>query len=132
MLTEVSLLAACLVGLLGGVHCVGMCGGIVGALSLGIPERQRRGAARWRFLLSYNLGRLISYTLAGALLGGALAGAIGGLSLWYALSLDNWKRPASLSAVGIGFGFGIVFSCLGMVLVCCCLIFVFLFGWLVG
>ena len=70
MLTEVSLLAACLVGLLGGVHCVGMCGGIVGALSLGIPERQRRGTARWRFLLSYNLGRLISYTLAGALLGG--------------------------------------------------------------
>jgi hypothetical protein len=70
MLTEVSLLAACLVGLLGGVHCVGMCGGIVGALSLGIPERQRRGMARWHFLLSYNLGRLISYTLAGALLGG--------------------------------------------------------------
>ncbi len=70
MLTEVSLLAAFLVGLLGGVHCVGMCGGIVGALSLGIPERQRRGVARWYFLLSYNCGRLISYALAGALLGG--------------------------------------------------------------
>lgn len=70
MLTEVSLLTAFLVGLLGAVHCVGMCGGIVGALSLGIPERQRRGVARWYFLLSYNLGRLVSYTFAGALLGG--------------------------------------------------------------
>jgi sulfite exporter TauE/SafE len=28
-------LALFLVGLLGGTHCVGMCGGIVGALSLG-------------------------------------------------------------------------------------------------
>jgi sulfite exporter TauE/SafE len=70
MLTEVSFFAAFLVGLLGGVHCVGMCGGIVGALSLGVPERQRRGMVRWYFLLCYNLGRLISYTLAGALLGG--------------------------------------------------------------
>ncbi len=42
------------------------------------------------------------------LFGGALAGGIGGLSLWYGLSLDNWKRPVSRSAVGFGFGFGIV------------------------
>ena len=78
---EAPISVARIVGLLGGVHCVGMCGGIVGALSLGIPERQRRGAARWRFLLSYNLGRLISYTLAGALLGGIgwLASNWGGL-----------------------------------------------------
>jgi hypothetical protein len=41
-------------------------------------------------------------------IGGALAGAIGGLSLWFALSLDDWKRPTSRSAVGFGFGFGIV------------------------
>ena len=32
-------LALFLVGLLGGTHCVGMCGGIVGALSLGAPAR---------------------------------------------------------------------------------------------
>ena len=70
MISEVSLLAAFLVGLLGGVHCVGMCGGIVGALSLGLPERQRTGSARWRYLLAYNAARVSSYTLAGALLGG--------------------------------------------------------------
>jgi len=65
---DVSLLSAFIVGLLGGVHCVGMCGGIVTALSLGLPEGQR--AARWRYLLAYNLARVSSYTIAGALFGG--------------------------------------------------------------
>ena len=70
MLTEVSLLSAFLVGLLGGVHCVGMCGGIVGVLSMGVPQQQRSAAARWKYLLAYNIARITSYTLAGALLGG--------------------------------------------------------------
>ena len=70
MLTEVSLLSAFLVGLLGGVHCVGMCGGIVGALSLGLSDSERTSGARWKYLLAYNLARIISYTLAGVLLGG--------------------------------------------------------------
>jgi sulfite exporter TauE/SafE len=65
---DVSLLSAFVVGLLGGVHCVGMCGGIITALSLGLPESQR--ATRWRYLLAYNLARVSSYTVAGALFGG--------------------------------------------------------------
>ncbi len=68
MLTDVSLLSAFLVGLLGGVHCVGMCGGIVTALSLGLPADDR--ATRWRYQLFYNAGRIASYSLAGALFGG--------------------------------------------------------------
>lgn len=62
-------LALFLVGLLGGTHCVGMCGGIVGALSLGAP-------ARWSMHLAYNAGRILSYAAAGA-----LAGALGAASL---------------------------------------------------
>jgi hypothetical protein len=65
-----SLLGAFLVGLLGGVHCVGMCGGIVGALTLGLPESRRGGAGAVPFQLAYNIGRIASYTLAGALVGG--------------------------------------------------------------
>jgi len=68
MLMESGYLSAFLVGLLGGVHCVGMCGGIVAALSLGLPEQA--GRKSWPLLLSYNVGRLSSYTLAGALMGG--------------------------------------------------------------
>ena len=51
-----------LIGLLGGTHCVGMCGGIVGALSMG---GGRRGALQW----AYNAGRIASYASAGALAG---------------------------------------------------------------
>ncbi len=81
MLTDVTLLAALLVGFFGGVHCVGMCGGIVGALTLGLPaQAQGRSVAVWPFLLAYNAGRLVSYTVAGALAGGA-----GGLLLRFAL-----------------------------------------------
>lgn len=76
MLTESSLLTAFLVGLLGGVHCVGMCGGIVGALSFGLPVERRSPAHVWPYLLVYNLARITSYTLAGVLLGGISALAL--------------------------------------------------------
>jgi sulfite exporter TauE/SafE len=52
-------------GLLGAGHCLGMCGGLVGALSLS-ASRQPGG---WRFHLLYNFGRVASYTLIGALVG---------------------------------------------------------------
>ncbi|MEJ2059431.1 MAG: sulfite exporter TauE/SafE family protein [Gammaproteobacteria bacterium] len=64
-------LAAFIVGLLGGVHCVGMCGGIVGALTFGLPEPVRsRPRGLFPYLLAYNLARILSYTLAGTLMGG--------------------------------------------------------------
>ena len=61
---SVDLISAFVVGLLGGVHCVGMCGGVVSALSLGM-----NGDRHLPILLAYNLGRISSYTLAGALMG---------------------------------------------------------------
>jgi sulfite exporter TauE/SafE len=70
MLIEINYFAAFLVALLGGVHCVGMCGGIVGALGLGFSTRSRRRGTPWPFLFAYNAGRLLSYTMAGALAGG--------------------------------------------------------------
>lgn len=76
MSAEISYLSAFLVGLLGGVHCVGMCGGIVGALSYSLPEPVRgRFLPLLPYLLGYNGGRLFSYTL-----GGALAGGVGALA----------------------------------------------------
>lgn len=61
------LLSALILGLLGGGHCLGMCGGLMGALTLATaPERR---AQRLRLLLAYNAGRILSYTLAGLLLG---------------------------------------------------------------
>jgi sulfite exporter TauE/SafE len=69
MSVDVSYIAAFLVGLMGGVHCVGMCGGIVSALTFGVQQPLPR-ARLLRFLLGYNAGRILSYTIAGILLGG--------------------------------------------------------------
>jgi sulfite exporter TauE/SafE len=64
-MTEFSIIAVFFAGLLGGVHCLGMCGSIVGILTAQLPK----DGARWPFHLAYNSGRIASYTLAGALVG---------------------------------------------------------------
>ncbi|MCW8934851.1 MAG: sulfite exporter TauE/SafE family protein [Gammaproteobacteria bacterium] len=67
---EFTYITAFTVGLMGGVHCVGMCGGIVGALSFASKEDANpRFLALFSLLLAYNFGRLLSYTLAGGLMG---------------------------------------------------------------
>jgi len=73
---ETSYIAAFLVGLLGGVHCISMCGGIVGALCFGLDDgltknktAQQNFKKTFPFLLLYNAGRISSYTLAGTLMG---------------------------------------------------------------
>lgn len=70
---ELSLISALLVGLLGAGHCVGMCGGIVSAVSLSLPGQR----PKIHYLLAYNGGRITSYTLAGV-----LAGLIGASSFF--------------------------------------------------
>ena len=61
------LISALILGLLGGGHCLGMCGGLMGALTLAIPPEQR--GRRLQLLLAYNLGRILSYATAGLLFG---------------------------------------------------------------
>ncbi|MBF0260657.1 MAG: sulfite exporter TauE/SafE family protein [Magnetococcales bacterium] len=63
-----SLLIPLLLALSSLLHCLGMCGGIVGAMSYHLSASfgsQNRPV--WPFLVAANLGRLTSYTLAGAL-----------------------------------------------------------------
>jgi sulfite exporter TauE/SafE len=97
-MSGLQLLPVFLVGLAGSVHCVGMCGGIVGALSaasrpkprprpviaiaLAQPTATAPAAAqpvaladRLARVLAYNGGRIGSYMLAGALAGGVAGGA---------------------------------------------------------
>ncbi|MEK7666447.1 MAG: sulfite exporter TauE/SafE family protein, partial [Pseudomonadota bacterium] len=78
MTTDVTLLSAFLVGLLGSTHCLGMCGGIVSALTFGLRDDLRRSP--WTlgpYLLAYNAGRISSYVVAGAIAGAVGAGAFG-------------------------------------------------------
>ena len=74
----ISLFAAFVAGAAGSVHCVAMCGGLSGALGM----RARRSGATWgqafAHALTYQVGRISSYCVAGALVGsfgGLLQGA---------------------------------------------------------
>lgn len=70
MTPSLLVLSAFLVGFLGSVHCIGMCGGIVGTLTLGVPSAVRASPARmFPYFLTYNAGRIASYAVAGALVG---------------------------------------------------------------
>ncbi|WP_022956854.1 sulfite exporter TauE/SafE family protein [Perlucidibaca piscinae] len=66
------LLSAALMGLLGGTHCIGMCGGLSSAFTYALPESERRGMRLLGWQLLYNSGRLLTYTLLGLLAGSLL------------------------------------------------------------
>jgi sulfite exporter TauE/SafE len=79
MSATIELGAALVMGLMGTVHCVGMCGGIASVLSAGPQDSCRSPSATASGAIATNLGRLGTYALLGALagaLGGAFRGAI--------------------------------------------------------
>jgi sulfite exporter TauE/SafE len=71
MIITITLLSAAMVtGLFGSIHCIGMCGGVVGVLTLGLsPPMKQSFLNLLPYLLTYNLGRISSYMLAGGLVG---------------------------------------------------------------
>lgn len=98
-------------GLVSSAHCIGMCGGIMGALTMAIPADAK--AKRGMILVAYNMGRITSYTFMGllagffaeqiALLGGAIIlRVIAGLLL-IAMGLylaDWWRGLTKLETLG--------------------------------
>lgn len=104
------LLPVFVVGLAGSIHCAGMCGGIVTAMSTTAKPRVPASAvipitsALARVLprvLSYNAGRIGSYMMAGALAGGLAGGArnmaaVAGVQLSF-----YWLANAMLVALGL-------------------------------
>jgi sulfite exporter TauE/SafE len=118
-MSGVSLVPVFVVGLLGSVHCVGMCGGIVGALStlprqaavrapagvvpaFPVPVRTvTRAPASALNVAAYNAGRIGSYMAAGALAGG-LAGSARSLAALPALQAGAyWLTNLMLVALGL-------------------------------
>ena len=58
-----SLLIPLLLALSSLLHCLGMCGGIVGAMTFHLSTNTKKKI--WPFLLAANIGRLVSYSMAG-------------------------------------------------------------------
>ncbi|MFD2271601.1 sulfite exporter TauE/SafE family protein [Undibacterium arcticum] len=132
-MTGLSLLPIFMIGLLGSVHCVGMCGGIVGAISVAAVPASKfpvavivAGAGTTTAasaldgtlrVASYNVGRIGSYAIAGAMAGGIASGArtLAGVSVmqvggyWLAnlmlvalglYLMGAWRGLAQLEAAG--------------------------------
>jgi sulfite exporter TauE/SafE len=65
-----SYLVAFVMGLFSALHCLGMCGSIIGTLTLSLRKEIRENKALLvLFVFSYNFGRITSYTLAGFMAG---------------------------------------------------------------
>ena len=79
----ISYLAAFMLGFWGSLHCVGMCGGIVGVLNSSLVNN---GSNNWVFWFAYNFGRIFSYSIAGG-----IAGFIGS-SLFTLMTPDHAHR----------------------------------------
>ena len=67
MLTQSAYFIAFVFGFLGSTHCVPMCGGIVGMLSQQTNNASQQSITK---SLSYNAGRILSYSFIGLLAGG--------------------------------------------------------------
>jgi hypothetical protein len=97
------ILAAWLTGLAGGGgHCIGMCGGILGALGVG----QGKG---WRGVLlttTAHFGRITSYSIAGALAGLLGAGLIIGVFGENGIVILRIFAAALIFAIGLQLVFG--------------------------
>ncbi len=60
------MIIAFVVGLLSTIHCIGMCGGLVGAMTMSLaPEIREKPSTLAIYTFAYNSGRIMSYTLAG-------------------------------------------------------------------
>ncbi len=99
---EVGYLGAFLMGLFGALHCVGMCGSIMGVLTFSLPMEIRGNPVQLMGYLSYySLGRIISYALAGGLAGGFGAGLLLTISPQYGHTILLLVATLLMIAVGL-------------------------------
>jgi sulfite exporter TauE/SafE len=98
----VSFTSAFLLGLFSTVHCIGMCGGIIGALSLSLPVEIRNHKPRlFIFVTTYNIGRLLSYTLAGLISGAVGTGVLASTGFDQGHAILRYIGVAMMVAIGI-------------------------------
>jgi len=72
------------IGLLGSLHCIGMCGPI----ALAIPIGGKVGMSRWTNIIAYNIGRATTYSLLGAMMG----------IVGHSFSLFGWQQIISVAS----------------------------------
>ncbi len=82
----IALFAAFVLGAMGSFHCVGMCG----PLALSLPFANNSFSSLFTGSLLYNVGRITTYGLLGALIGGiGLTAATFGVQQWLSILLGS-------------------------------------------
>ena len=88
--SETGCVSAFVMGLVTGLHCIGMCGGMYRRPSTG------RAGALWPGHVAYALGKTLSYTAVGAVCGGlgAAASLVAGTGGWSgSFRVLRWSSP---------------------------------------
>lgn len=98
--SELTFFTAFLVGLLGSTHCIGMCGGIVGALDMGLKNPNRSDSSIFGYHIAYNSGRILSYIVIG-MLAGYLGGGIASFGLLPGIPVSRLVTAAFMIALGL-------------------------------
>jgi len=97
-----SFFAAFAMGLFSSLHCIGMCGSIIGSLTLSLkPEIRNNKRKLLPYVFNYNIGRITSYTIAGLLVGFLQAIII------LPFGLDHGHRILQLISAAIMIGAGL-------------------------
>lgn len=84
-------------GLVSTLHCWGMCGPIISAYSLGLPQN----TGKVSFILLFNFGRIFSYVLAGVLCGLIGAGFAGAIQEYHGQTILSVLAAIILLAIGL-------------------------------
>lgn len=96
------MVVAFFIGLLSSLHCFGMCGGLVGAMTMSLEPAIRKSPSQLGlYTFAYNGGRILSYVVAGFLVG------------WFGQTLRDFLMPengisvlrliASILIIAMGF-----------------------------
>ena len=93
---------AILLGTMSTLHCFGMCGGIIGALTASLKsDIQHNRKQLFVYVLAYNLGRISSYTLAGL-----IVGVLGSNAVYlFSEEFGHWILKLLSASIMIAIGF---------------------------
>lgn len=96
---NLDLLSAFAIGLLGSGHCIVMCGGISSMLTTAISQN---GGQKYLHVTGYHIGRILSYTIFGAIVGFTGSMAVKG----FGLPLNALQVVAGLFLILLGLYIG--------------------------